>query len=49
VRLFGQAGIANRLIAHGADPTLKDAAGNTAISLAQHQGNAGMVALLGAE
>jgi ankyrin repeat protein len=37
------------LIAHGGNPTLKDASGNTAVGLARQQGNAEMVALLEAK
>jgi ankyrin repeat protein len=33
-------------VAHGADPKVKDAAGNTALGLSAQQGNAEMVALL---
>lgn len=36
--LFGQDGVVEHLLAHGADPSLADHQGNTATSLAQGQG-----------
>jgi len=44
--LFGRADVVKLLMAHGADPRVKDAAGNAALGLAAQQGNAEMVALL---
>jgi ankyrin repeat protein len=44
--LFDRHAIVNRLIAHGADPLLTDAAGNSAVSVARAQGNAAMAARL---
>ena len=45
--LFGRTDIVRLLIAHGANAALKDNAGNTAIGLAEQQGNRAMVTLLG--
>jgi ankyrin repeat protein len=45
--LFGRSEIVRLLIAHGANAALKDNAGNTAVGLAQQQGNPEMVTLLG--
>jgi hypothetical protein len=45
--LFGRSEIVRLLIAHGANAALKDKAGNTAAGLAQQQGNAEVVTLLG--
>ena len=45
--LFGRTDVVRLLIAHGANAALKDNAGNTAVGLAQQQGNAEMVTLLG--
>jgi hypothetical protein len=42
--LFGRSDVAKLLLAHGADTTLRDTMGNTAMSLAQQQGNAEMIA-----
>jgi ankyrin repeat protein len=45
--LFGRTDTAKLLIAHGANPALRDNAGNTSVGLAEQQGNDEMVALLG--
>jgi uncharacterized protein len=45
--LFDRTAIVKLLIARGADPTLEDAAGNTALGLATQQRNFKMVDLLG--
>jgi ankyrin repeat protein len=45
--LFGRTEIVRLLTAHGANPALKDNAGNTAVDLAQQQGDPQMVTLLG--
>jgi ankyrin repeat protein len=44
--LFGRIDVVRLLVAHGADPTLKDLSGNTAAGLARQQGNAEMAALI---
>jgi ankyrin repeat protein len=44
--LFGRTDVVKLLVAHGADPSLKDRSGNTAAGLARQQGNAEMIALI---
>ncbi len=44
--LFGRTEIVKLLMARGADPAVKDAAGNTAAGLAKQQGNVEMISLL---
>ena len=45
--LFGHQAIVDQLVRSGADTGMMDAAGNSAVSLAQGQGNAKMVDHLG--
>jgi len=45
--LFGHQAIVDRLVRSGADTGMMDAAGNSAVSLAQGQGNGKMVDHLG--
>jgi ankyrin repeat protein len=44
--LFGRTEVVKLLVAHGADPTLRDRSSNTAVGLAPQQGNAAMAALI---
>ena len=44
--MFGRTDVVKMLLVNGANPELKDQAGNTAVSLAQQQANPQMVTLL---
>jgi uncharacterized protein len=44
--MFGQTDVVKLLLMNGANPELRDQAGNTAVSLAQQQANPQMIALL---
>jgi uncharacterized protein len=44
--MFGRADVVKLLLVNGANPELRDKAGNTAVGLAQQQANPQMIALL---